>query len=231
MNVSLVPPQPGDRRVAGSETRFELGQACSAHRHWQAAPRLTAQSRFLSSVRTLSQNLERSPSESPIQIPRTCFLPSKSTPTGQVSGPIGDDPITDLDVQRVDVEGRIHLIEGPVPPLIQFVPHRIGDPGDHIRGDVDPVDLLQMRTDVPHRHPPSVENTPSGPNSSAPSASTRAISSSNTSSGTRGSLSRPLSRRQTLLDRLPLRHHLSFHGPRLQPPGSLCQAAPLAQRI
>ncbi len=51
----------------------------------------------------------------------------------QIRRPVSDDPVTDLDHQSVDIDDRVHLVERPVPPLLELVEHRVGDFRDEIR--------------------------------------------------------------------------------------------------
>lgn len=58
---------------------------------------------------------------------------------------VGDLPVADLDVDRVDEDDRVDAIQGPVLPLAELVEDGIGDPTDRVLGDARAVDLGEVR--------------------------------------------------------------------------------------
>jgi hypothetical protein len=49
-------------------------------------------------------------------------------PDDHVEGPVGDLPVTDLEMDRVDEQHRIHAVQGPMLPLGHLLDHLVGDP-------------------------------------------------------------------------------------------------------
>jgi len=65
--------------------------------------------------------------------------------------------VADLQHQRVEEHHRVHVIEWPGLPGPGVVHDRVGDLGDQVPADGHTVDLLQVRADVPGRHPSRVQ--------------------------------------------------------------------------
>lgn len=62
-----------------------------------------------------------------------------------VERPVRDLTVTDLDVDCVDEQHRIHTVERPDQPAGHLLQHGIGDPRDRVLRDRYPVDLGEMR--------------------------------------------------------------------------------------
>ena len=117
----------------------------------QTTIRTSSTPRALSSLSTRSQNL--APSVVSTQMPRTSLRPSTSTPDGQVGGLVAHRAVVaDLADDRVEEDHRIDPVQRPGLPFLDLLEHRVGDLADQVRGDLDVVDLQQMRLDVAHRH-------------------------------------------------------------------------------
>jgi hypothetical protein len=64
-----------------------------------------------------------------------------------IDGTVGDFPIPDLDVDRVDEQDGVNRVERPVLPLGHRLDHAVGDCGDGRFGHLHPIDLLQVSGD------------------------------------------------------------------------------------
>ncbi len=113
--------------------------------------------RLASSVSTPSQNDAPSPSVSPTpDVPHVLGALDVDA-DGQTGGPVGDDAVADLDLQRVDEDDRVHGVERPAAPRLDLVPHTVGDPRHQIVGHVHAVHLGQVRLDVANGHAPRIQ--------------------------------------------------------------------------
>ena len=65
--------------------------------------------------------------------------------------------VTDLQHQRIEEHDRVDVIERPGLPGAGVFHDRVGHPADQVAADLDPVDLLQVRLDVPGRQAAAVE--------------------------------------------------------------------------
>ncbi len=66
-------------------------------------------------------------------------------------------PVADLRDQRIDVDDRIHLVQGPVLPGLHVLEHLVGDPRDRVVRHLYPDRAGQMVADVADRHPAGVQ--------------------------------------------------------------------------
>jgi hypothetical protein len=64
--------------------------------------------------------------------------------------------VADLAHDGVEIDHRIHRVEWPHLPLLQFVEHGIGDRRDQVRRNLHLIHLGDVGPDVAHRHPPGV---------------------------------------------------------------------------
>jgi hypothetical protein len=65
--------------------------------------------------------------------------------------------VADLEHQRVKEHHRIHVIQGSLLPGSRIVHDRVGDPADQIPTNMHPVDLGDVRLDIPRRQPPGIQ--------------------------------------------------------------------------
>jgi hypothetical protein len=76
----------------------------------------------------------------------------------QVAGPPLDRAaVADLEHQRVEEHDRIDVVQRPRLPRPRVVHHRVGHPRDQVAANLDAVDLLQMRLDIPGRQAPRIQ--------------------------------------------------------------------------
>ena len=136
--------------VCGQTVADRVGQALQPVADDHAARRSTP--RFLISVSTCSQYLAPSP-PSPAHSPRMSRRPSHGDRQRDVDRPVGDLPVADLHVDRVDEDHRVDRVEGPVLPLGHALDDLVGDRGDRLPGHLGAVDLGQVRRDLPGGQP------------------------------------------------------------------------------
>src|SRR5712692_7098104 len=90
--------------------------------------------------------------------PQHLFLAVAVEGEGNVDRLVAHQPlVADLDPQRIEENHRIDRIERPALPFPNFLENRIGDPADQIGGNLDPVELLQVRLDLANRQTPGIE--------------------------------------------------------------------------
>ena len=65
--------------------------------------------------------------------------------------------VADLHPQRIEEDDGIDAIERPVLPVADLLEHRIGDPADQIRRDLDAIELLQVALDLADRQAAGIE--------------------------------------------------------------------------
>lgn len=80
----------------------------------------------------------------------------QTTPTA-VERAVGDLPVPDLDVDRVDEHDGVHRVQRARRPLVHLLHDPVGDAADSLLGDGRPVDLLEMRGYLPAGEPLGVQ--------------------------------------------------------------------------
>ena len=79
-------------------------------------------------------------------------------PERQVAGAALHRPVlADLQHQRVEEDHRVDVLQRPLRPRADVVHDRVGDLADQLAADLHPVDLLQVRLDVPRRQATRVQ--------------------------------------------------------------------------
>src|SRR5262245_15425756 len=95
--------------------------------------RPTAAPRFFSSVSTCSSTSRPYPVPSPQ--PQNVVVTLAGDRQSDIDGPVGDLPVADLHVHRVDEDHRVDNVQRPVLPLGHALNHLGGDGGDGLAGD------------------------------------------------------------------------------------------------
>jgi hypothetical protein len=76
----------------------------------------------------------------------------------QIAGAGADRAVlADLHLQGVEVDDRIDPLQRPTAPGGDVVQDRVGDPRDRVAADLDAVETLQVRGDIPDAHTAGVE--------------------------------------------------------------------------
>jgi hypothetical protein len=80
--------------------------------------------------------------------PQNVTLPVDRDVQGDVDGPVGHTAITDLDLDGVDEDDRVHRVQWAGLPGGQAFQDPVGDGGDGLAGDLGAVDLGQVGLDL-----------------------------------------------------------------------------------
>jgi NAD(P)-dependent dehydrogenase (short-subunit alcohol dehydrogenase family) len=64
--------------------------------------------------------------------------------------------VANLQPQRIEIDDGIHRFQRPLLPLLDFRQHFVGDGGDQVGRDGQPIQLQQMTPDLAHGHPARV---------------------------------------------------------------------------
>lgn len=67
---------------------------------------------------------------------------------------VADLPVTDFHDDRVDEDHRVDRIQRPARPFGELPGDLLGDPADRVLGDLRPIDLVEVRGDLPGRQTP-----------------------------------------------------------------------------
>jgi hypothetical protein len=74
-----------------------------------------------------------------------------------INGLVANKPLVpDLEADSVKKHQGITGIQGPILPFGHGVHHGVRHPGNQVRGDINPIKLLQMAPDLPHRKPTGI---------------------------------------------------------------------------
>lgn len=85
-------------------------------------------------------------------------LPVAGDPERQIAGAVAHRAVfAHPDPQRVEIDDRIDRIQRPCPPRLDVLQDGVGDAGDRVRADLDPVKLGQVPGDVADGHSTAIE--------------------------------------------------------------------------
>src|ERR1700692_2103023 len=83
--------------------------------------------------------------------PENVAFPGQGDPDGRVEGPVGDLTVADLHHYRVDEDRSVGLIQRSYGPVVHLLDHLVGDPADRLLGHRRPIDLGEVRRNLPSR--------------------------------------------------------------------------------
>ena len=84
-------------------------------------------------------------------------VPVQVDPDRGVERLVADLPVTNLDHDRVDEDRRIDPLQRPGGPRLHVLDDLVGDPADSVLGHRRPVDLGEVRADLPGGQPARVQ--------------------------------------------------------------------------
>jgi hypothetical protein len=81
--------------------------------------------------------------------PQDVALTVEGDADGRIERPVGDLPVADLDHDRVDEHRGVDLVQRAGGPVVHLLNHLVGDPRDRLLRYRGPVDLSEVRADLP----------------------------------------------------------------------------------